>query len=166
MKLGIADFLTLSRLFLTPVLIISVLNNWYILSGLIVLLVIISDWLDGIIARKLKSVTKHGELLDPAVDKIFTISALAVFVEKHFISSIVVFLIVAREMIITWLRSVMVNRGIVVPASIAGKIKTALQMAGIFLLAINQVFIGSILIWISIVVAYISAFEYLKLLKE
>ena len=166
MKLQIADFLTLSRLFLTPILIFSVLKDLYILSGILVILVILSDWLDGIIARKLKNVTKHGELLDPAVDKIFTISTLVVFVEKHFISSFAVFLIVAREMIITWLRSVMVNKGIVVPASFLGKFKTALQMTGIFLLAINQVFIGNILIWISIVVAYISAFEYLKLLKE
>jgi len=166
LRLGIADFFTLSRLFFTPVLIFSVLKGWYIISGFVVILVIISDWLDGIIARKLKKVTKHGELLDPAVDKIFTISALAVFVEKHFISSFVIFLIVAREMIITWLRSVMVNKGIVVPASFSGKVKTSLQMAGIFLLAINQIFVGSILIWISIVVAYISAFEYLKLLKE
>jgi CDP-diacylglycerol--glycerol-3-phosphate 3-phosphatidyltransferase len=87
-------------------------------------------------------------------------------VEKHFISSFVVFLIVAREMIITWLRSVMINKGTVVPASFAGKIKTSLQMVAIFLLAINQHFIGNIVIWLSIVVAYISAFQYLRLLKE
>ncbi|WP_457641771.1 CDP-diacylglycerol--glycerol-3-phosphate 3-phosphatidyltransferase [Persephonella sp.] len=160
---GFANLITLSRLVITPFLIFSILHEKYIISGFLVLLAIISDWLDGIVARKYNVVTKHGELLDPAVDKIFTISVLVAFVEKQYITSFVVFLIIAREMLVTWFRSVMVNKGVVVPASYLGKIKTTLQLLAIFLISINIVTYGSIVLWVSILVAYISAFDYLKI---
>lgn len=163
MKISYADILTLSRLFITPILIFTILKDYYYLSAFFVLITIITDWLDGIAARKFKNVTSYGKLLDPAVDKIFTISVLTAFVEKHMISSFAVFFIVAREFLVTWFRSVMVNKGIVVPASYLGKVKTTLQLASIFILSLNYVLIGNIVLWISIFVAYISAMDYLKL---
>ncbi|WP_456381752.1 CDP-diacylglycerol--glycerol-3-phosphate 3-phosphatidyltransferase [Persephonella sp.] len=158
-----ANLLTLSRLLITPFLIFTILQDLYLLSGALVLLAIITDWLDGIVARKRNDVTKHGELLDPAVDKVFTISVLVAFVEKQIISAFVVFLIVMREMMVTWFRSVMVNKGIVIPASMYGKIKTTLQLVAIFLLAVNIKTPGIILLWLSIVVAYLSALDYFKI---
>ncbi len=165
-SLKIADFLTLSRLFLTPVLMLFIIKDMYLWAGVVVALVILTDFFDGYVARKLKEVTKHGELLDPAVDKIFTISTLAAFVEKQYISSFVIFLIVARELIITWLRSVMANNGFVMSASFLGKLKTTLQLIGIFFLAIHQILIGNAIIWLSILVAYISAVDYFKALGK
>ncbi|RMD47738.1 MAG: CDP-diacylglycerol--glycerol-3-phosphate 3-phosphatidyltransferase [Aquificota bacterium] len=163
MKISYADALTISRLFITPIIIFTILKNYYYLSAFLVVFTIFTDWLDGILARKFHDVTSHGKLLDPAVDKIFTISVLTAFVEKHLISSFAVFLIVAREFLITWFRSVMVNKGIVVPASNLGKIKTTLQLAAIFILSLNYSFIGNIVLWFSILVAYVSAVDYLKL---
>ena len=161
--ISLANLLTISRLVITPFLIYTILKDQYLISGILVIAAVVSDWLDGIIARKTNDVTKHGELLDPAVDKIFTISVLVAFVEKHLISTFVVFLIVLREMIITWFRSVMVNRGIVIPASFYGKLKTTFQLMAIFLLSINITGAGVILLWLSIIIAYYSAFDYLKL---
>ena len=132
--INLANLFTISRLVITPVLIYTILNDYYLVSGGLVAVAVASDWLDGVIARKQNDTTKHGELLDPAVDKIFTISVLVAFVEKQLISSFVVFLIVLREMMITWFRSVMVNKGVVVPASFHGKLKTTLQLIAIFLL--------------------------------
>lgn len=161
--ISLANLLTISRLVVTPFLIYTILKDLYIISGILVAAAVLSDWLDGIIARKTNDVTKHGELLDPAVDKIFTISVLVAFVEKQIISTFIVFLIVLREMIITWFRSVMVNRGIVIPASFYGKLKTTLQLVAIFLLSINMTGLGVVMLWLSIIVAYFSAFDYLKL---
>ncbi len=161
--IGLANIITFSRLFLIPVLIYSILNDLYLLSGLLVILAVLSDWLDGIVARKSNTVTKHGELLDPAVDKIFTISVLVAFVEKSYISTYLVFLIVAREMLVTWMRSVLVNKNVVVPASFLGKVKTTIQLIAIFLLSIKAIFLGNLALWLSIIVAYISAYDYLKL---
>ncbi len=161
--ISLANLLTISRLIITPFLIYTILKDYYLISGILVIVAVLSDWLDGIIARKTNDVTKHGELLDPAVDKIFTISVLVAFVEKHLLSTFIVFLVVLREMIITWFRSVMVNRGIVIPASFYGKLKTTFQLMAIFLLSINITEIGIILLWLSIIIAYYSAFDYLKL---
>ena len=162
-SISLANVLTLSRLFITPIIIYCVLHEMYVFSGILVAIAVLTDWLDGIIARRRNNVTKHGELLDPAVDKIFTLSILTAFVEKNIISSFVIFLIIAREMIITWLRSVMVNKGVVVPASIYGKIKTTLQLLAIFLLSINITDIGIIVLWLSIIIAYYSAIDYFKI---
>jgi len=158
-----ANLLTISRLVITPFLIYTILHDYYTISGILVAVAVLSDWLDGIIARKTNDVTKHGELLDPAVDKIFTISVLVAFVEKHLISTFIIFLIILREMIITWFRSVMVNRGVVVPASFYGKLKTTLQLIAIFLLSINVVEAGIVFLWLSIIVAYYSGIDYLKI---
>ncbi len=166
-RIGLATIVTFSRLLIVPFLIFTILNEYYIFSAALVLLAIISDWLDGIIARKSNNVTKHGELLDPAVDKIFTISVLVAFVEKAYISTYLVFLIVAREMLVTWMRSVLVNKRVVVPASYLGKVKTTIQLIAILLLSLKQIFLGNIALILSIIVAYISAYDYLKIfIKE
>jgi len=164
LRISYADALTISRLVITPVIIFTILENYYYLSAFLVVFTIFTDWLDGIVARKFQDVTSYGKLLDPAVDKIFTISVLAAFVEKHLISSFAVFFIVAREFLITWFRSVMVNKGIVVPASNLGKIKTTLQLTAIFILSLNYSLIGNVILWFSIFIAYVSAIDYLKLL--
>lgn len=160
MIINFANLLTLSRLFLIPFIIYFILRDEYIFSGLLITIAVITDYLDGVIARAINDVTKHGELLDPAVDKIFTISLLTAFVEKGVVNTFEVFIIISREMLVTWIRSVLVNKGIVVPAYFLGKLKTTFQMIAIFLLAINMVFYGKISLWISIVFAYISAVEY------
>ncbi len=165
--LWLANIITFSRLLIIPALIFSILNEYIYLSAFFVLLAVLSDWLDGIVARKYNSVTKHGELLDPAVDKIFTISTLVAFVEAGYISTYLVFLIVTREMLVTWMRSVLVNKRVVVPASYLGKVKTTIQLIAILLLSLKLVLLGNIALWLSIVVAYISAYDYLKVfIKE
>ncbi len=163
MIIGYANLITLSRLAIIPFLIFTIEKDYYVLSGILVLFAIFTDWLDGIIARKYNDVTQHGKLLDPAVDKIFTISVIAAFIEKGYINTYPLFLIVTREMLVTWIRSVMVSKGTVVSASYLGKVKTTLQMLSIFLLAVNLWLPGVITLWISIVVSYISGFEYLKM---
>lgn len=155
-----ANLLTISRLFLIPVIILFVLRDDYLWAGIFVILAIFTDYLDGVIARAINDVTKHGELLDPAVDKVFTISILTAFVEKGVVNSFEVFLIVSREMLVTWIRSVLVNKGVVVPAYFLGKLKTSFQMIAIFLLAINMVLYGKVSLWLSILFAYVSAVEY------
>ncbi|MEJ5172216.1 MAG: CDP-diacylglycerol--glycerol-3-phosphate 3-phosphatidyltransferase [Hydrogenothermaceae bacterium] len=160
MIIGLANIVTLSRLFLIPFIVYFILQENYVVSGVLISIAIISDYLDGVIARAVNDVTKHGELLDPAVDKIFTISLLTAFVQKGVVNTYEVFLIVSREMLVTWVRSVMVNKGIVIPAYSLGKLKTTFQMIALFLLSINLVNYGKLSLWLSILFAYISAVEY------
>ncbi|MCX7760486.1 MAG: CDP-diacylglycerol--glycerol-3-phosphate 3-phosphatidyltransferase [Hydrogenothermaceae bacterium] len=160
MIIGLANIVTLSRLFLIPFIVYFILQENYVVSGVLISIAIISDYLDGVIARAINDVTKHGELLDPAVDKIFTISLLTAFVQKGVVNTYEVFLIVSREMLVTWVRSVMVNKGIVIPAYFLGKLKTTFQMVALFLLSINFINYGKLSLWLSILFAYISAVEY------
>ncbi len=161
--INVANLVTLSRLAIIPVLIYSIQRENFFLSGFLVLMAFLTDWLDGIIARKTNEVTQHGKLLDPAIDKIFIITSLVAFVEKQYINTYPVFLIITREFMVTWIRSVMVNKGIVLPAMFLGKLKTTSQLVAIFFLAIGYIEFGVIVLWISIIIAYVSAFQYFQI---
>ncbi len=91
------DFLSLTRLFLLPFAVIK-LSNHDVLSGSIILaLMVATDLLDGRLARKFKSTSKFGALLDHGVDKIVSIT-LAWVVKKYYgFSSWAFYLITGRE---------------------------------------------------------------------
>jgi CDP-diacylglycerol--glycerol-3-phosphate 3-phosphatidyltransferase len=152
----------MSRAFLAPFIMYLILKDEYYLSAFLIILAGLTDFFDGIVARKFGEQTYHGKLLDPAVDKIFTISVLSAFVEKHYISSFFVYAIVFREMIITWLRSVVAKEGNSFGASNEGKIKTTLQFLALILLALKQILIGQVLLILSILIAYYSGLNYFR----
>jgi len=160
--LNIANLITISRAFFAPFIMYFIINEQYYLSAFLIILAGLTDFFDGIVARKFGETTYHGKLLDPAVDKIFTISVLTAFVEKHYITSFLVYAIVLREMIITWLRSVVAKEGNSFGASNEGKIKTTLQFLALLLLALKYILIGQILLIISILLAYYSGINYFR----
>ena len=162
-----ANLISLSRILIVPPLIFSILNEWIYISVALIILAILTDYLDGIVARKYNITSDSGKLLDPAVDKIFTISVLTAFVEKHYISSFWVFFIITREMLITWIRSLGAKKGYIMAASNEGKIKTTAQFIAILFLALKLIILGKVLLLISIVLAYYSASSYfIKMFKE
>ena len=162
-----ANFITISRVFIVPPLIISILNEKIYISGFLVILAVLTDYLDGIIARRYNITTDSGKLLDPAVDKIFTISILTAFVEKQYISSFWVYFIVLREMLITWIRSLGAKKGYIISASNEGKLKTICQFGAIFLISIKVITLGKIFLLISIFLAYYSGIMYfINTIKE
>lgn len=159
---NIANFITISRALFAPLIMYLILKDEYYLSAFLIVVAGLTDFFDGIIARKFGETTYHGKLLDPAVDKIFTISVLTAFVEKHYISSFLVYLIVLREMIVTWLRSVVAKGGNSFGASNEGKIKTTLQFLALILLALKHIVIGKVLLILSILLAYYSGLNYFR----
>ena len=77
------NFLTYSRILLTPIIIYFILNNNFIYAGLIFAYCSISDVADGRIARKFKLVSEHGNYMDPLADKVLMIGTLsALFILK------------------------------------------------------------------------------------
>lgn len=143
----------------------------------------ITDALDGKIARSRNLVTNFGKFLDPLADKVLVIAALAVFVEfpEVKMSAVPFIIITAREFMVSGLRLLAANSGIVVAAGIWGKLKTAFTMIAIvailfwlslcfdfgigfpeaFRNAVDNVFVP-VLIWISAVLTIISGAVYLK----
>ena len=127
----------------------------------------ITDFLDGFIARKKNIVTVFGSFLDPIADKFLVISALIMLQAMNRVHVIVVLILVLREMYITALRLLAMEKGISVPVGTLGKWKTATQMVGIPFLMANDVFIGinmtllgTIAIYLASIFSLYSAGEY------
>ena len=91
-----------------------------------------TDGLDGYIARSRGSVTTFGKLMDPLADKLLIIAPLISLASLNRIAPWVAMVIIARELAVTMLRMVAVERGVVIAASWLGKAKTMLQVAAIF----------------------------------
>ena len=181
--------LTILRLMLIPVFVVLMREPTqsmvYWATGLFIF-ASFTDFIDGYIARKFGSVSDLGKLLDPLADKILVMAALVMLVAQKtdefgepWVQGWMVVFILAREIWVTGLRAVAAKDGVVVAASNAGKIKSALQMFAIVLLLLHGVFffyvggyriylheIGSVLLLFSIMISYWGAFEYThKILK-
>ena len=134
----------------------------------------ITDFLDGFIARKKNIVTVFGSFLDPIADKFLVISALIMLQALDRVNVLLVLILVLREMYITALRLLAMEKGISVPVGTLGKWKTATQMVGIPLLMANDIpwgldmpLLGTIAIFLAAIFSTYSATEYsLGLIKK
>ena len=109
-------------------------NFWTRVSALLIFIAAsLTDWYDGLIARRTGTVTVIGTFLDPLVDKMLIAAALVGFVEMRelHIPAWMVVLIISREFLITGLRTLAATRGIVMSAERAGKFKTTSQIIAI-----------------------------------
>ena len=136
---NVANIVTVVRIFMAPVFIWLLLADGgalgylrYIAAGLFVL-AIVTDTVDGILARRQNLVTDFGKILDPIADKVLiggAIVALSVLGELWWWVTIVILI---REFGITIFRFAVI-RTRVIPAVASGKLKTVLQAVGISLL--------------------------------
>ncbi len=144
-------------------------------QGLLAVFVVasITDFFDGYLARKWNAITPLGTLLDPIADKLLValmlLYLLAVQRPEHDEMDIFipVAVILLRELYISGLREFLAARSIALPVSKGGKLKTTLQMLGIALMLATPAFdwtpamvIGSGLLWLAAVVAFITAAQY------
>ncbi len=141
-KLNTPNRLTLLRIALAPVfLVLLILNiphaNLYAL--IVFCAASITDFIDGKLARSTNQVTSLGKLLDPLADKMLITAALLALMLKGQCHIFTAFVILLREYTVTGVRMIALTDGIVIPANIFGKIKTALQMIFIaVIIALNE----------------------------
>jgi CDP-diacylglycerol--glycerol-3-phosphate 3-phosphatidyltransferase len=174
------NLVTLGRMALIPVFLTflayeSRRNSFF--GGLIFAAAAATDALDGFLARRTGQITVMGKFLDPLADKLIVLSALVELVWLGRVQTWVVLLILARELIITGLRTIAVSEGLVIAAGEGGKWKSALQMIGIVGLCahyrypIDFIFttevvdfhlIGTALLYLSLPFMLLSAFEYFR----
>ena len=158
--------ITLFRIFIIPVMVIICLipqlnieiSGFFkiTISQLIFLILFIigslSDFLDGYLARKNNQVTTFGKFLDPIADKILVLTALIfLFIfpywgkteleEIKIVNLAVIFsgvlIIILREFLVTGVRLLAVDSGVVIAASKLGKIKTVSTMVAIIFMLFN-----------------------------
>ncbi len=103
-------------------------------------LAMFTDTLDGQIARRKHLVTELGKFLDPLADKMLISTVLVIFVWQSMLPLWVVLIIIAREFLITGLRSVAASQGVVVAATSWGKSKTLTQTIMIFVIFLVPTF--------------------------
>lgn len=150
-----------------------------IYAALVYALAGITDVLDGFLARKLNVVSVIGKFLDPLADKLMVAATLVWMVTLGRVPAWAVILLLSREISITALRAIASSEGFVISANEGGKQKTGLQVLGILFLIIGYpyhlkmlgldlgvvdfVIVGRSLIYLSLVLSFTSAAEYVAL---
>jgi CDP-diacylglycerol--glycerol-3-phosphate 3-phosphatidyltransferase len=131
--LNIPNQLTLSRLLLSVVVFALIGMQWYVLAIIMFVIAASTDWIDGYYARRYGQVTKLGRIFDPFVDKIIICGSF-IFLAAEPTSGIAAWmavLVVAREMLVTALRSFFEQSGSDFSANQSGKVKMALQCVAV-----------------------------------
>lgn len=122
--------ITLVRLILSLVLFVLIPIGQYWAATVAFVLAAGTDWLDGYIARKYRLVTKLGRILDPFVDK-FLICGVFIYLAAEYpasgIAAWMAVVVVARELLVTVIRSFFEGEGIDFSAKMAGKLKMVFQ---------------------------------------
>ncbi len=182
MKIKIPNILTIGRLIIVPIFVVS-----FYLPGVVGDLVpfflfitaSFTDFLDGLLARLYKEESKLGELLDPIADKILVAAALVLLIMNEIIKNyevIAAIVILTREILISGLREFLAKRKEAsVPVSSLSKFKTFIQMFSIAMLLTgetgnkiinfqdyNAQTIGIILLWIAAFLTLYTGYDYLR----
>ncbi len=165
--MNLPNKLTVLRILFIPVVMVFILVEGipyrWLLGGICFGLASLTDMLDGKIARSRNLITDFGKLMDPVADKMLIMSTLVCFVQEEICGAWVVVVILFREFLVTSMRMVAVDKGMVIPANIWGKIKTVTQMMsiiGIFCGCAMREFtfipaaVGDLLLTISVIMLY------------
>ena len=177
--MNLPNALTLSRIFLTPLLVVILLtriDGKEIYGALIFVFAALTDYFDGYLARKRNQVTAIGKLLDPIADKLLVSSAFISLVELKLAPAWMVVIIVGREFAVSGIRSIAASLGHVMPANWFGKTKMVVQIFTILVLIVadtykeHWILFGRILLWVTMAVSLLSAVSYvitfMKLRRE
>lgn len=168
---ALPNLLTYLRIVAIPLIIVlltppasgRILNVAFVVYGLASL----TDYFDGILARRHNLVTSVGKLLDPLADKLLNSAVLIMLIPLGKVDAWLVFLIIGREMTITGLRSIAASQGLIINASRMGKNKMISQICGILFLLLTippyQSFLdalGTLFLWVSLFLGFWSARDY------
>lgn len=174
--MNLANKLTIARIFLVPIFMIVLLNKMQYgiyIAATIFTIAAITDTLDGYIARSRNQITKFGKFMDPLADKLLVTAALVSLVQMGKLSAWIVVIIISREYTISILRAVAASEGIVIAASVWGKLKTIAQIIAIISIMIdNYPFsiidfpFSTIALWVAVALTIISGIDYLYLNKN
>jgi CDP-diacylglycerol---glycerol-3-phosphate 3-phosphatidyltransferase len=179
--MNLPNSLTIGRIFLVPLLVVVLLTNFdgrniaglptELVGAAIFGLASLTDFVDGYLARRRKQITMLGQVIDPLADKLLTCAALLSLVHMDLIATWMAAVIIGREFAVTTLRSVAYARGVSIPASPMGKAKMVAEVVAILALILAfgadglrapLYWIGQVALWVVLVTALWSAFNYFR----
>jgi CDP-diacylglycerol--glycerol-3-phosphate 3-phosphatidyltransferase len=163
--LNLPNLLTVLRIMLVPVLVVALLGNTPagdVLAAVVFALASLTDFIDGYLARARGSITTFGKLMDPLADKLLIVAALISLVSLHRLAAWIAMVIITRELAVTVLRMGATQAGVVMAASMFGKVKTCLQIAAILaVIAVKGTPLWvSALLYLTVVVTVLSGLDY------
>jgi CDP-diacylglycerol--glycerol-3-phosphate 3-phosphatidyltransferase len=139
------------------------------LAGLCFVLAGATDFLDGFLARRYRSVSRVGKFLDPLADKLLVSAALIMLIPLGRVPAWMAFLIVGRELVVTGLRALAAAEGIILAPDRWGKTKTLLQMAALTGLILHYPYgnfnfhqWGMVLLWLALLITLASGVWYFQ----
>ena len=176
MKFNIANFLTIARIIVIPIIVICIyfkgpFYGW--IAFILFCIASITDYFDGYIARIRNEITNFGTFLDPIADKLLVAAVILILTSKGIIAdweTIPALIILLREIAVSGLREYLAGIKISVPVSRIAKLKTAIQLIALALLILSEsqisllpiVFIGKIALWAAGILTLYTGFDYLK----
>jgi len=160
-RMTVSNIITISRLALLPFIVHFLLTDQRVIAFAIMLISLLSDGLDGYLARRLHQESRLGKFLDPLCDKIFLAVILITLLYIRIVPLWVVVLIVSRDFLILLGSYVLLkNKSIVQVSNVFGKITGFIFGAMILAFTINLTLIGTILMYTSIVVMTVAFITY------
>lgn len=163
-------WITMSRIFMVPVVIAFLYPNYFwsnVTAALLFMVASISDYYDGYFARKYNAISNFGKFMDPIADKILVTSILILLIHVDRIDVFMVIILLARDTFISGIRSIAAADQIIIDAKPAGKWKTALQMVAIPAVMIDETWhginftkIGYYALWVSVILSVTSGWQY------
>ena len=135
-----------------------------IIAGTIFIVAALTDIADGTIARRWNLITNFGKIFDPIADKALIGVALIGLSYLNLLDWWFTWVILARELFVTFLRFWVINKG-VIPASRGGKLKTITQIVAIsfYLLPLPESFsiIGQVIMYLAVILTLATAIDYI-----
>ena len=170
---NLPNILTASRIALIPLVLITYMllgRDGQVISACLFLLACVTDFLDGYLARIYAIQSRFGMFLDPIADKLLVGSVIVILVYYKQADLLPSIAIICREILVSGLREFLAGIRVSMPVSSLSKVKTAFQMAAIFMLLIGDSLtcfehiklFGSIALWTASGLTIFTGYAYLK----
>ena len=141
---AVPNLLTLTRLFIIPFLVITILDGRSQLAFALFIVAGISDGFDGLMARWLSQRTRLGEYLDPIADKLLLSTLFLVLTHVNLVPRYVTVLVFSRDLGILLISTLLYVTNVLrdFRPSLLGKLNTIVQIFGVTVVMVEQVWPG------------------------
>jgi CDP-diacylglycerol--glycerol-3-phosphate 3-phosphatidyltransferase len=169
---NLPNCLTLFRVACVPLIVLLLFftgKTSSLLAALLFGLASLTDFLDGFLARRRKSVTTFGKLLDPLADKLIISAALIMLVPLGRAPAWMAVVIVGRELAVTGLRGLASSGGTTISATELAKKKMVFQFVAVLALLLHYTYfgidfhaVGMFCLWVAVILTLWSGFVYFR----
>jgi CDP-diacylglycerol---glycerol-3-phosphate 3-phosphatidyltransferase len=173
MKQHVPNFLTLGRLLLVPPIVVLLFfpgKFWSAMAALLFFVASLTDFFDGLFARRFRVESSFGRFLDPIADKVLVTSALIMLISLDRVPAWIVMLIITREVAVSTLRAITKSWDTTLKPSPFGKLKAVFQFAAIVPLILHYNYtiyvtidfhmVGMVLLYIALALTLWSGIDY------